>query len=225
MRWGLIIILVGLCIAGCEPTDPTPELVQIQAAITPTHDTDPTATHTPHPTQTPSPLPSNTPNAAPTITPLPLQEIIIVIKPIPAGYAIPPDAVMRYPWPQAAQPRTAYTELSDVINQVTLVDLSCFEPITAQTIAPREVGDGFLALPGDCPQTFDVNTATPLQSVVVAVRRIIPGQQISPAAVALRDWPSHMIPPGAYTTLADAIGTIAQTEILPEQLLHDRRAN
>jgi len=132
---------------------------------------------------------------------------------------------MRHPWPEAAQPSGSYTDLSAVINQVALVDLICFEPITAQTIAPREIGSDFLPLPDDCPQYFEINTDAPLQSVVVAVQPITQGERITPADVALREWPTHMIPPGAYTTLADAIGTVAQTDILREQLLHVRRAN
>lgn len=144
----MFYLLVGM-LAACEPGDPTPELVEIQQVPTDVIRTVPPPTPTPlQPTTTPSPVPSPTPTPYLTLTPTPLVvSLVVAVRPIPAGYAIPPEAVRVIEWPVAsvqAVPFNALTDLDQVVNEVTLVDIACYEPILTDTIARREVGSGFL---------------------------------------------------------------------------------
>jgi Flp pilus assembly protein CpaB len=214
-RFILIFIL-----AACG-SQPAVELVSTRVlptrpprTITPTI---PTAT----PSVTPTATATDTPTATATDTAEPWVALVVAVQPIPAGMAIPPEAVAVQSWPQAAAPLSALTDLDAVINQVSLVDIDCYEPIIQPIIARRTAGSGFLPMPGDCPPvTTDIRELT---MIAVAIDYIPAGATIAPSAVALQPWPQALIPPGALNALSDVVGATAQIDILIGQPIRQRQ--
>ncbi|MFW5748429.1 MAG: SAF domain-containing protein [Chloroflexota bacterium] len=222
--WLLLVLVIGACGPGA---DPTPELIAVAMMPTATASPLPTDTETPPPSATPTPRPTRThtpwPTVTPTATATPERAVVVIVQPVPAGYAIPPEAVALTTWPAQAAPFHGYTSPDDVINMVALVDLMCFEPVLAGAIAPREVGSGFLELPGSCPSLPEATGAT--VDVVIAVEAIARDQMITPGMVALRGWPAHLVPPDALHALGDVIGAYTRTGILREQPVLASRLN
>jgi Flp pilus assembly protein CpaB len=152
----------------------------------------------------------------PTVTPIALGEIVVAVRPIPAGAAIPPEAVQRMPWPAESVPAQAVTTLDEAVNQVALVDFACYEPLLSEGVARREVGSGFEPLPNTC-DALNGPPSMVLVDVVVAVQPLTAGTVIPPSAVALRPWPVGLVPPGALTSLADAVGQTVAIDLNREQ--------
>jgi len=213
------LFLIGLA-AACvsESATPTGEL-----AILPTRVVFPSNTPTDRPTRTPLPtsrplpayvpIPSSTPTAIPSPTPVVMVELVIAILPIPAGMPIPPEAVTYYAWPEAALPYAAITRLEEAINQVALVDIGCFEPLLANTLAPRTVGSEFLPLPDSCPPLYPLPAIPALVNRVVAAQDIPAGSTIGPQAVILRPWPETLLPADALTSFGVVVGRTATVDI------------
>lgn len=212
MRWLILIILLAACTVN---QDATPVLIQElpTRVILPSN----TPTITPRPSHTPTRTPTSTATLESTETPTspPMTTVVIAIEPIPQGYAIPPHAVTLFSLPPESVPVDAVLSLNDVINHVARVDIGCFEPISAETLALREVGSGYVELPQQCPPLAEM--AIEMGSVVVATRWIPPGEIISPSMVMLRDYPLALISPDAITSLSDAIGKQTDVDILREQ--------
>jgi len=169
-------------------------------------------------TRTPRPTATSIPSATP--TPVRLADVVIAVKPIPAGAAIPPDAVQQVRWPVDALPYAPIEQVEAVINEVALVDIGCNEPILLEAIAYREVGTGFEALPDTCPT---LQASVEMVDVVIAVEDVDAGTVIAPGAVTLRPWPVGALPSGHHRTLADVIGTVASGDIRREQPITTRR--
>ena len=232
MRRGIVLVLLVL-LAACQgdSDNPTPELIAVDAAPTEYVRPSLTPTITPSVTPTPSTTPmlmltawsTPTPTLVPTNTDEPLVSAMIVVKPIPQGYPIPPSAVMRVEWPASTVPYNAYAAANDVVNTVTLVDLACYEVLVPGMVAPRETGIGYWLLESECerpPRQFD---GGPLVDVVVAVHQIDAGIVISPGAVQIHRAPGRYVPPGALMSLSDVVGQTARMPILPQQvILNDR---
>lgn len=220
MKWGLTVVLGLFFIAGCTTTSSTPELISVQAVPTQRN----YYTLTPSvgvniSIQTAIPLEDEallTPALSATATDAPelWQPIVIVIKPVPAGYAIPPEAVRLEMWAVESLPTDYYQDVDQVINQVALVDLSCYEPILDRMIAPRQVGTGFLPLSNSCEEHPHSQTAS---YVVVAARDIQVGEIITPSSVHRVLW--HYIPQDGFVNLGDVMGLRAETYIFREQIL------
>lgn len=222
--------LLLLALLGCaEDAAHTPTLAGPLPTrfLPPTATTTPTptvATATPRPSATPtrSATPSATPTAtpSPTATPIVLGEIVIVRRPVPAGYAIPPEALMLAPWPTHLVPPGSLTSTDAVVNTVARTALRCHEPLSLDRIAQREVGTGFLTLPDPACPSPDV--AVPLSAavpVVIAAQPVYSGTIISPANVALHNWPLRYLPANALRTLSDVIGRQAVLTLLRGQVI------
>lgn len=220
--WGLLVVSFLFLISGCTTTSSAPELISVQSVPTQRH----YYTATPNGSvniaiQTAIPLEEE---SSPEITPSPIippdlwQPIVIVVKPIPAGYAIPPEAIRLEMWAVESLPTGYYQDVNHVINEVTLVDLACHEPVLSHTIARREVGTGFLPLPNECETHPDLQTAS---YVVIAARDIRAGETITPSSVQRVLW--HYAPPDGFVNLADVIGLQAKTFIFREQILTSQR--
>jgi len=199
-----------------------PTLIPTPSAVVPLPPTAPPPIQLPSPTSQPtrmttSEVPTSIP---PTVTPIALGEVVIAVKPIPAGMPIPPEAVQVVPWPADALPYTPITQLDEVINEVALVDIGCNEPILPDAIAFREVGSGFTPLPGACPAR-EPNAGT--VNVVIAVADLPIGSMIEPNDVTLRVWPAGALPPGHYRSLSEVIGTTVTTDVRREQPLTAQR--
>jgi len=136
--------------------------------------------------------------------------------PIPAGMPIPPEAVSLARWPRTAAPSEYFTAVDQVINEVALVDIGCFEPVLPQTVSYREIGIGFEPLPGACP-LLESHEPEPLVNVVIARTDIAANQLIGPEDVALRPWPLDMLPPGAHQAMSEVLGHRVQSAIRREQ--------
>jgi flagella basal body P-ring formation protein FlgA len=224
-RWMLLLCLMAL--VACESDEETRplaniiEVVQLPTA-TATNIATPlplvTRTRIP-PTITPTPTtpaPTATSTVTPTATPIPLVELVIAVLPIPMGAPIPPEAVRIVAWPQEAAPSEYFTALDQVINEVALVDIACFEPVLPQTVSYREIGVGFDPLPGTCPALESWEPA-PVVNVVIARMDIVAGQRIAPEDVAFRAWPLNMIPPGGFQAMSEVLGQRARNAIRREQ--------
>jgi Flp pilus assembly protein CpaB len=148
-----------------------------------------------------------------------MVELVVAVQPIPAGQAIPADAVRLYAWPETAAPYTAVNNLEAVIGKVAMVDLFCFEPVLEETLAQRTPGGTVNPLPGHCRPLLPLHPPIRYVTVVVATRYIPAGTTVSPNAVALRRWPEDLLPMDALTGFADAIGQVTEVAILREQLL------
>ncbi len=120
-------------------------------------------------------------------------------------------------WPPDSAPVGRFESVEQVINEVTLVDLPCFEPVIRASVARRQVGAGFRELSDSCPPI----PQTVQTDVVVAVRDIRAGERITPAMVRLAGWP--YAPADAAIVLTDVIGTRALTAIYREQVLTSAR--
>lgn len=210
------IMLFALCFLVACTGEPTPELVELATVdVSPTFP--PPITPTAPPTHTATATAS--PTAEPTMTSQPLTEVVIAVQPIPAGYAIPPDALTVYELPVSNMTDTALDDLERVINQVALADIGCFEPIHPQHIARRTIGEGFRDLPGDCPQLPELARPIQLSEVVVAAQYIDDGTVITPEMIIVRSWPAALIPPDAITMLSNVVGQVSRRGILQEQVL------
>lgn len=226
-RWGLSIILILFVATGCRTDSSAPELISVQSVPTQRHYYTPTpngAVNVSIQTAIPIEETDTPPPVSPTFTLTPTDKpdlwtpIVIVAKPIPAGYAIPPEALRLELWSVESLPTDYYTNLDEVINQVTLVDLTCHEPVLGRTIAPRQIGTGFLPLPNHCDEHPHSQTAS---YVVVAARDIHAGETITPASVQRVLW--HYAPPDGFVNLADVIGSRTTTYIFREQILTHQR--
>jgi flagella basal body P-ring formation protein FlgA len=227
MMWGVYVVLLLFAVAGCTTDSSSPELIGVESVPTQRHYYTPTpngsvnvAIQTAILIEEPE-QPSSTSTewaVYPSEQPDLWKPIVIITKPIPAGYAIPPDAIRLEMWSVESLPTGHYLELEQVINQVTLVDLTCHEPVLARTIAPRQVGTGFLPLPNDCEENPHSQTAS---YVVIAARDIQAGETITPASVQRILW--HYAPQDSFVNLADVIGSRAKTYIFREQILTTQR--
>lgn len=150
------------------------------------------------------------------------MEVALVVKPIPAGYAIPPDAIETMLWPVDLVPPFAMPA-ETVVNQVTLVDIDCHEVVLTTTVARREVGSGFRDLPGTCDPLQLLPVPWQEQYVVVALQLVPEGGVIPPHAVTLRAWPAHLVPEGAITAITDVIGQRARVTVRQDQLFTTSR--
>lgn len=231
-RWRPWLILGGvlLMLAACGSADDTGtpqvniiEIVQLPTLITPASDTPlpPTSTPTqlPSPTQTHTPTIADTTTPAPSTTPMDLIQLVVAVKPIPAGAPIPPEAVMLVDWPQANTPMEYFTALDAVINEVALVDIGCYEPVLPHAVAYREIGTGFDPLPGICPPVSALSDASNLSltRIVMARKDIAPGQRIEPDDIAMRSWPGVYLPAGVYHSMSEILGHVALKAIQREQ--------
>lgn len=223
-----IVFLLLLLIAACNSNEPQAVELPTQIILP---SPEPTATVvrtrpptlTPEPTATGTATPTATPTPTPTSTPVEWTQIVLAVRPIPAGYAIPPEAVQLVDFPASAAPFSAFHQLEDVINQVTLVDIGCFEPVLAETVAPREVGTGFELLPDTCGSIPIFEPPLEFVEVVVAVRFIPAGTKITPEMIALHAWPQALVPPGIHDSYMDVVGKIAQVDIVREQFIRSQQ--
>lgn len=215
----LLLTLIG-CTLNTTPAPPTDDIL----ADLPTRFIIPTYTPIPSITPTFTPRPTSTPSPTPIPTPEPLAELVIITQALPAGVAIPPEAIGVVQVPVRSMPFSAMTDITDIVNRVTRVDLGCYEPIIEGVLAFREAGSGFLTFE-DCPPVPQAQQPFRMVNIVVATIYLPEGTQILPNMVALRPYPFHLIPLGALTNLSDAIGAITRTDILREQPITDARVS
>lgn len=201
----------------------TLRVITLAPTSTATPQVTPSATQTPKPVPTQTPLPTLVPTMIepPTITPTEVRYayIAIAIKPIPAGYAIPPDAVTLYPWPVDTVPFTSILTVDDVVNKVALTDIHCFEPFVEAGLALREAGFGFEELES-CPSLPPQTGVVTFTNVVVATQYVDAGVTIRPGMVSMRRWPIEIRPVGAIGRFADVIGKETLGQLIPEQPIY-----
>ena len=211
------IILICVCLlAACDALDPTPELI---AVSTPTpRPTIPTATPTitPSATATVTATPTTTSQPTATSTPIAMSEIVIVVKPLPVGYPIPPEALMLYPWPAEDLPEGAFSSIDEVVNMVTLTDLVCYQPVVSNLIARRTAGTEFFDLEDTCNPIEPVPDFAPAH-VVVAVGFIRAGERIEPHMVTMQVWPQALAPAHGFNGYASVLGKRTLTDLLSNQ--------
>jgi Flp pilus assembly protein CpaB len=218
-----ILFIIGFALGGCTPSERKPELIGIQSVptqhthYTATPNQQPTPPVVQSPTTTQTLFPTSQPSEPPSATPEDLIPVVVMVQPVPAGYAIPPQAVTVLLWPPESVPIGHLDNIEQVINEVALVDLPCFEPVIQAAIARREVGVGFRDLPERCPPVPE----TVAVDVVIANRTIYAGEKITPSMIRLAAWP--YAPNDAAIALADVIGTYAVTTIYQEQALTSTR--
>lgn len=213
----LLLTLIG-CTLNTTPAPPTDDIL----ADLPTRFIVPTYTPIPSIMPTFTPRPTSTPSPTPIPTPEPLAELVIITQALPAGVAIPPEAIGVVQIPLRSMPFSAVTDITEIVNQVTRVDLGCYEPIIEDVLALREAGSGFLTFT-NCPPIPQAQQPFRMVNIVIATINLPANTQILPNMVALRPYPFHLIPLGALTNLSDAIGTITTTDILREQPITDVR--
>ena len=229
MRWFVLIGMgcLFLLLAACQSEEATPPGI---IEVLPTRFLIPSDTPTPRPTRTALPtriprptyvMPSATATLDVTMTPTPVElvELVVAVQPIPAGQAIPPDAVRVYVWPAIAAPHIAATDLAEVINQVSLVDIDCTQPILMGTLAQRTRGTGFTPLPDRCLPLLPLWSPITFVDIVIAVQSIPAGATIAPNMIAMRPWPEPFLPDDVLLTFADVIGRVARVDIYQEQPL------
>lgn len=136
--------------------------------------------------------------------------------------AIPPQAIGVVQVPVRSIPFTAVTDITKIVNRVTRVALGCYEPIIDGVLAIREVGSDFLTFQ-DCPPIPQAQQPFRMTNIVIATMYLPEGVQILPNMVALRPYPFHLIPFGAFTNLSDVIGKITTVDVLREQPITDAR--
>ena len=221
------LLLMVLLVACSGPPSPAgrvemlPTLMELpsmtpQPSLTPLPVTpSPSATATdPPPTATPLP-----PTATFTPTRSPMVELVIAVQPIPAGAVIPAEAVQVVPWPEAALPVNAVVQLDEVIEWVSLADVACYEPLLPDMLARRTIPGETPPLAEACDPLPPAEDIGPLVDVVIAARYLEPDTIIQPHLVALRPWPQALLPPGALTSLAQALGGEVQRGIFRGQPL------
>ncbi len=198
---------------------PTPTLIPptltTPATLEPTLPPGMTFTASSTETRMPYPTPPQVEIPTATATEVRYAYIAIAMQPIPAGYAIPPEAVILYPWPAESVPFSAILTVDDVVNKVALADIHCFEPFVEPALALREVGTGFETLescPVLPPQTGEVT----LVNVVIATQFVEAGVTIRPGMVAMQQWPVEIRPAGTIGRFADVIGKEARENLIPE---------
>ncbi|MDX2076304.1 MAG: SAF domain-containing protein [bacterium] len=212
-----MMLLIG-CTLNTTPSPPTDDI----EALLPTRFVPPTYTPIPSITPTRTPRPTATPSPTPSPTPEPLAELIIITQSLPAGVAIPPEALGVVLVPVRSMPYSAVTDITAIVNTVTKVELGCYEPIVSDILALREAGSGFLTfIP--CSPIPQAQQPFRMGNMVVATMFLPQGTQILPNMVALRPYPFHLLPMGALTNLSDAIGQVTTVEIFGEQPITQRR--
>ncbi len=207
---------MGVCLlAACNALDPTPELIAVSTprptrpANTPTSIPSAKAIITAPPTHTSQP--THTP------TPITMTEIVIVVKPLPVGYPISPDALTLYPWPAGDLPEGVFTSVEDVVNRVTRTDLVCYQPVVSDLIAHRTVGTEFFPLEDSCtPMPDPIPDFVPAH-VVVAVGFIMAGERIEPHMVTLQIWPKALAPTDGFNGYSSVVGQQTQSDLLSNQ--------
>lgn len=210
-------VLMG-CTLNSTPQPPTQDI----SALLPTRFIIPTYTSIPSITPTFTPRPTSTPSPTPIPTPELLTELVIITQALPQGVAIPPQAIGVVQVPLRSMPFSAVTDINQIVNHVTRVDLGCYEPIIEGVLAIREVGSGFLTF-ADCPPIPQAQQPFRMVNIVIATMYLPQGTQILPNMVALRPYPFHLIPLGALTNLSDVVGKTTHTDILREQPITDVR--
>jgi flagella basal body P-ring formation protein FlgA len=214
--WSLVV-LMG-CTLNSTPQPPTEDI----SVLLPTRFIIPTYTPIPSITPTFTPRPTSTPSPTPIPTPEPLTELVIITQALPQGVAIPPQAIGVVQVPLRSMPFSAITDVTQIVNRVTRVDLGCYEPIIEGVLAIREAGSGFLTF-ADCPSIPQAQQPFRMVNVVIATMYLPQDTQILPNMVALRPYPFHLIPLGALTNLSDVVGKTTRTDILREQPITDVR--
>lgn len=214
--WYRLVFISVLCVlSACGGRPSTPEFEEVPTVFRfPTRTLIPTLTPSPTPIDTPTATPTDPP---PTATPVPMAQIVIAVKPIPAGMAIPPEALRLNAWPENSLPNEVMTDVNAVVNQVALVDIVCFEPILPGMIAPRTIGSGFEPLPGDCGVPPIITPTLSLTGVAIARQYIPIGTTITPDMIVMRAWPVALLPPGAIQAAGSVIGRTTRQDILREQ--------
>jgi len=211
-----------VCLAACQfapdrTTEPPPTPILLSTIVftpKPTHTVVRLPSNTPNPTDTPSPTLTLRPTDTPEPTQISLRQVVVAVQPIPAGFAIPPEAVALIDWPLETGFSTAFSNVDDVINEVALVDIGCFQPIVSAVIARREVGSGFETLPRSCPPLPTLTDE--MVNIAVPQMFITTGTEIRPAMVTLRAWPAVYAPSGAINNFADVVGAIARIDLFEE---------
>lgn len=214
-----------LVLAACNPD--APEVIELPTQVVlpslpPPNTPIPTRPATSEPTVTSSATTVPTDTATPSATPVEWVSIVFVLRPIPAGYPIPPEAIILHHFPAESAPYSAVFSREDVINRVARVDIPCFEPVLDRMLLRREAGVGFLPLPESCGTIPALDMPLTFAEIVIAAQDIPAGTTITPDMVALRAFPVGWIPPDGIVTYVDALGKVAQVDILREQLLRNR---
>jgi Flp pilus assembly protein CpaB len=220
---GIGIFFAYFILMGCTlNTTPAPPPTEDISALLPTRFVPPTYTPIPSITPTFTPRPTATPTLTPIPTPEPLAELVIITQALPAGVAIPPNALGVVLVPERSLPYNAVTDITKIINRVTTTALGCYEPIVADVLAEREAGSGFLTF-SDCPPIPQAVQPFRMVNMVVATLYLPQGAKILPNMVILRPYPFHLLPLDAMTNLSDAIGQVTSVEIYPEQPITRQR--
>lgn len=211
----LLIVLLVACAAPPAPAGPVelPTLMVLPSITPPPTTPSPSPTAT-DPPPTPTPLP---PTVTRTPTRPPMAELVIAVQPIPAGAVIPAEAVRVFPWPEQALPLNAAVRVNQAVGWVSLADVACYEPLLIDTLARRTIPGETPPLAETCDPLPPEESIGPLVDVVIAARYLDPGTIIQPHLVALRPWPEALLPPGALTSLAQALGGEVQRGIFREQ--------
>jgi flagella basal body P-ring formation protein FlgA len=113
--------------------------------------------------------------------------------------------------------------VDEVINQVTLTDIGCYEPILTNIIAPRVTGSDYFDMEAVCPPLGSPTSPLTFVDVSIAVTDIAAGQIIAPSDIALRPIPDYLVPLNSTTDLRDVIGRVAIVDILQEQPITTER--
>lgn len=214
---GIGIFFAYFILIGCTlNTTPEPPPTDDISALLPTRFVPPTYTPIPSITPTFTPRPTITPTQTPIPTPEILAELVIITQALPAGVAIPPDALGVVLVPVRSFPYNAVTDITKIVNRVTTTALGCYEPIVADVLADREAGSGFLTFT-NCPQIPQAVQPFRMVNMVMATMYLPSGTQILPNMVVLRPYPFHLLPLDAMTNLSDAIGQVTSIEIFQEQ--------
>jgi Flp pilus assembly protein CpaB len=116
------------------------------------------------------------------------------------------------------------TSIDDAVGKIARTNLFCNQPILSNMLAEnaRDVPDTIPPLNATFDCTGGLPAAFEFTEVVIAVQNLTRGQAIPPNAVALRPFPSGLLPGMAYTSLEDVVGSIAPYDIYREQAITEQ---
>lgn len=122
-------------------------------------------------------VPQNTPE--PTITPMPMVDLVIAVQQIPRGFEIPPNAIIKRPWPEESAPASAIFDLELVIGKRARTDIFREQPILTNMLVEdlsnlSNVGsDAAAVLPNN-----RVAVSVPMDRITSVAYAIQPGDRV-----------------------------------------------
>ncbi len=164
----LVLVAVGVVVALALVNSPAP------AANNTSVDAGTPAVNNPPPQNV-----AQSSTALPTITPIPFIEVVIAIQDIPRGTRVQANTVALVPWPEAAAPVNAYSNVEDVLGKIARTDIYREQIVLSNTLV-----DDFQSLStigSDAAAIIPPNrvaVAIPMDRITSVAYAIAPGDRV-----------------------------------------------